>query len=180
MASSTPASYESSRVSQPTANDRTPLLGSPNSRLGLSQRPSRPSDGDGEPPDDKDPAADTSSIALVLENRGSVARDHLASERTFLAYVRTSLAVAAAGVALVQLFHISDAGQEGIWSYARPLAAATIILSLYVLGLGVSRYFTVQASLVNGKFPTTRFRLGALGVAAGALMLWVFVVMLGA
>jgi hypothetical protein len=36
--------------------------------------------------------------ALVLENSGSVARDHLASERTFLAYVRTSLAIAATGV----------------------------------------------------------------------------------
>lgn len=36
--------------------------------------------------------------SLTLENTGSVARDHLASERTFLAYVRTSLTVASAGV----------------------------------------------------------------------------------
>ena len=35
---------------------------------------------------------------LVLENAGSVARDHLAVERTFLAYVRTSLTIATAGV----------------------------------------------------------------------------------
>lgn len=35
---------------------------------------------------------------VVLENSGSVARDHLASERTFLAYVRTSLAIASSGV----------------------------------------------------------------------------------
>lgn len=34
----------------------------------------------------------------LLENSNSVARDHLASERTFLAYVRTSLAVVSAGV----------------------------------------------------------------------------------
>ena len=38
------------------------------------------------------------SPSLVLENSGSVARDHLAAERTFLAYVRTSLGCAAAGV----------------------------------------------------------------------------------
>ena len=38
------------------------------------------------------------SPTLVLENSGSVARDHLASERTFLAYVRTSLAIASTGV----------------------------------------------------------------------------------
>jgi hypothetical protein len=38
------------------------------------------------------------SVSLTLQNTGSVARDHLASERTFLAYVRTSLAFASAGV----------------------------------------------------------------------------------
>lgn len=38
------------------------------------------------------------NATVVLENSGSVARDHLASERTFLAYVRTSLAIASSGV----------------------------------------------------------------------------------
>lgn len=37
---------------------------------------------------------------LVLENTGNVARDHLASERTFLAYVRTSLVIASTGVGM--------------------------------------------------------------------------------
>lgn len=36
--------------------------------------------------------------SLTLQNSGSVARDHLASERTFLAYVRTSLTIASMGV----------------------------------------------------------------------------------
>lgn len=36
--------------------------------------------------------------SLILQNKGNVARDHLASERTYLAYVRTSLACASAGV----------------------------------------------------------------------------------
>jgi Domain of unknown function (DUF202) len=40
----------------------------------------------------------TPVISLTLQNSGSVARDHLASERTFLAYMRTSLALASAGV----------------------------------------------------------------------------------
>lgn len=35
---------------------------------------------------------------LILLNSGSVARDHLASERTFLAYVRTSLTLVTMGV----------------------------------------------------------------------------------
>jgi len=37
-------------------------------------------------------------VSLRLENSGSVARDHLASERTFLAYMRTSLAITSSGV----------------------------------------------------------------------------------
>jgi putative lipase involved disintegration of autophagic bodies len=39
-----------------------------------------------------------SKVSLKLQNSGSVARDHLASERTFLAYVRTSLGIVTAGV----------------------------------------------------------------------------------
>lgn len=39
-----------------------------------------------------------SSVSLTLENSGSVVRDHLASERTFLAYLRTSLGLASSGV----------------------------------------------------------------------------------
>jgi hypothetical protein len=37
-------------------------------------------------------------MSLVLKNTGSVARDHLASERTFLAWMRTSVSLAMAGV----------------------------------------------------------------------------------
>lgn len=37
-------------------------------------------------------------VSLTLQNSGAVARDHLALERTFLAYTRTSLALASAGV----------------------------------------------------------------------------------
>jgi hypothetical protein len=45
------------------------------------------------------------AINLTLVNRGSVARDHLASERTFLAYVRTSLGLSSAGVGRYLSFH---------------------------------------------------------------------------
>ena len=47
-------------------------------------------------------------LSLTLQNTGSVARDHLASERTFLAYVRTSLAFASAGVGASSLSRSSN------------------------------------------------------------------------
>lgn len=45
--------------------------------------------------------------SISLENTGSVARDHLALERTFLAWLRTSLAFASIGVAITQLFRLN-------------------------------------------------------------------------
>merc|ERR1712129_322466 len=40
---------------------------------------------------------------IKIPNTGSVARDHMANERTFLAWVRTSLALCGAGIALEAL-----------------------------------------------------------------------------
>ncbi|KAJ7496309.1 hypothetical protein B0H11DRAFT_2000555 [Mycena galericulata] len=121
------------------------------------------------------------NISLTLENAGSVARDHLASERTFLAYVRTSLTIASAGVALAQLLTISDRLKTQILApikpfemYARPLAAASIVLGFYVLVVGVSRYFAIQAALTQGLFPATRFRIGFIALALAGIVTVVF------
>ncbi|SCV73701.1 BQ2448_6131 [Microbotryum intermedium] len=55
--------------------------------------------------------ASTSSswrLTHMLENKGSVARDHLANERTFLAWLRTSLSLASIGIAITQLFRLAS------------------------------------------------------------------------
>ncbi|KAE8353652.1 hypothetical protein BDV28DRAFT_132772 [Aspergillus coremiiformis] len=50
--------------------------------------------------------------SLELENKGSVARDHLALERTFLAWLRTSLAFASIGIAITQLFRLNSPSES--------------------------------------------------------------------
>ncbi|KAI0262430.1 hypothetical protein BC834DRAFT_828832 [Gloeopeniophorella convolvens] len=121
------------------------------------------------------------SFSLTLQNTGSVARDHLASERTFLAYVRTSLAFASAGVALVQLLRVSasadprsEAGTPAVARYARPLGATLIAFGMAVLALGTFRYFAIQRALPQGLFPAARVSVLVQAVSLAVLVGVVF------
>jgi uncharacterized membrane protein YidH (DUF202 family) len=65
--------------------------------------------------------------SVTLENKGAVARDHLALERTFLAWLRTSLAFASIGIAVTQLFRLNTTLQNR--SEAVRMAARSLPLS---------------------------------------------------
>ncbi|KZO96963.1 hypothetical protein CALVIDRAFT_536884 [Calocera viscosa TUFC12733] len=100
---------------------------------------------------------------MTLKNTGSVARDHLALERTWLAWTRTSLSIASTGVALVQLFALSAQSSSdanpvsvSIMRVAKPLGAITIAFALVVLIIGSTRYFQVQYALTQQYFPPAR------------------------
>ncbi|PPR00465.1 hypothetical protein CVT24_004526 [Panaeolus cyanescens] len=107
------------------------------------------------------------NASLRLENSGSVARDHLASERTFLAYMRTSLAIASSGVALVQLFATSSISSD-----------ATSRLAHFIRPLGVVRYFAVQQALLKGQFPAARIATGFIAFTISVLVTITFGIML--
>ncbi|KAF9485895.1 hypothetical protein BDN70DRAFT_795061, partial [Pholiota conissans] len=136
--------------------------------------------------------------SLRLENNGSVARDHSASERTLLACMRTSLAIAASGVgvclpyaviylyfyhwsilALVQLFSTApEKSVHRLHQYIQLLGVSVIVISLIVLFIGASHttYFTIQSALVQGYFPVARLTTGFIAVLLTALVTMTFAV----
>ncbi|QRV77552.1 hypothetical protein RhiJN_05567 [Ceratobasidium sp. AG-Ba] len=123
---------------------------------------------------------------MVLENSGSVARDHLANERTWLAYVRTSLTIASTGVALVQLFTISAQQVNDpillsgkLQRFARPLGAVIVVIGLVVLALGVNRYFRIQHALTVNQFPPARKTVAFISTVLAAIVAIVFGVLVG-
>ncbi|CAG8491439.1 4473_t:CDS:2, partial [Scutellospora calospora] len=87
--------------------------------------------------------------SLVLENTASVARDHLANERTFLAWLRTSLSFISIGVGVTDPTHRDDKVGKG-------LGIAFIILGIIFLGFGLLRYFNSQYLMTKGHFPASR------------------------
>ncbi|KAL8720557.1 MAG: hypothetical protein Q9225_002603 [Loekoesia sp. 1 TL-2023] len=95
--------------------------------------------------------------SVELDNKGSVARDHLALERTFLAWLRTSLAFASIGIAITQLFRLNTtiSEREGLSpadpgntyhlrQVGKPLGATFLGIAIIMLLVGARRYFESQ------------------------------------
>ena len=123
----------------------------------------------------RSPFSVLNNVSLSLENTGSVARDHLANERTYLAWLRTSLSFASIGVAVAQLFSLNQAigggggtsnGSEMLRRFGQPLGATFIGVAIIVLLLGVKRYFSAQSWMTHGKFPASRGSVGLLSAIA--------------
>ncbi|CAG8958404.1 hypothetical protein HYFRA_00011081 [Hymenoscyphus fraxineus] len=97
-------------------------------------------------------------------------RDHLALERTFLGYLRTSLALSMMGVLVAQLFrleHIPEPTNHfGFYVLGKPLACICQGAAIYSLSIGCFRTWRSQNAIVRGKAISGGFEivLLALGI----------------
>ncbi|KAI8379427.1 uncharacterized protein BYT42DRAFT_496119 [Radiomyces spectabilis] len=81
-----------------------------------------------------------------------------ANERTFLAWMRTSLSTISVGVAITQLFRLdkSVAHDPNVVTWGRPTGMVFIILGIAFLAFAFLRFFHAQVAMMNGYFPASR------------------------
>lgn len=127
--------------------------------------------------------------SMELENKGAVARDHLALERTFLAWLRTSLSFASIGIAITQLFRLNttiassdpaliNSPQARLRHAGKPLGATFIAISILILFIGFHRFFESQHYVIRGKFPASRGSILIVATVAGGLIVVSLVIVL--
>ena len=102
-------------------------------------------------------------------------------ERTFLAWLRTSLAFASIGIAITQLFRLnttigsgggdSDGRLTTLRRVGKPLGATFLAISILVLFLGYNRYNSSQRWILRGKFPASRGTIIMVSMATFTLMI---------
>ncbi|KAG9532936.1 hypothetical protein KCU93_g588, partial [Aureobasidium melanogenum] len=84
-------------------------------------------------------------------------RDHLANERTFLAYQRTSLALSMLGIVTAQLFSLQRSPNPendpvfGYHALGKPLAGLFQSAAIVVILIGGHRFWRQQMNMARGK-----------------------------
>ena len=121
----------------------------------------------------------------VFKNTGSTARDHLASERTFLAWLRTGLGFIALGIAverfnqldLAEIIPIKNRSREGRKSDEQHkthndrsdvLVAALLGSGFGSIMYGTTRYFSNMRLLEQGLFKPAYHGAAFLGIGVAA------------
>ncbi|KAF7195206.1 hypothetical protein HII31_03412 [Pseudocercospora fuligena] len=81
-------------------------------------------------------------------------RDHLANERTFLGYLRTSVPLSMLGTITAQLYRLQHSPTPnpvfGYFVLSKPISGILQCLALAMVLLGAIRYFRQQAAMARG------------------------------
>ncbi|KAJ9144315.1 hypothetical protein NKR19_g6523 [Coniochaeta hoffmannii] len=135
--------------------------------------------------------------APVYQNTGSVARDHLASERTFLAWVRTGMGFVALGIAIDRFSRLDleeivraahrnpdrnaerETGRDKAEDTDGKADSRFLVGCLMALGsgsifYGTTNYFSTMKALEKGRFSPSYHGAAVLGAAVAGLVAGVY------
>ncbi|KAL1976550.1 hypothetical protein VTN31DRAFT_2832 [Thermomyces dupontii] len=107
------------------------------------------------------------NVALTVPQQRN--RDYFALERTFLAYIRTSVAFSMQGVLIAQLFHLYSPESDRRatrFTYATvgvPLSVTFQSCAIVVAILGAARFWRQQMAIARGKVFAGGWELNAIG-----------------
>ncbi|KAG4439824.1 hypothetical protein IFR05_004673 [Cadophora sp. M221] len=115
-------------------------------------------------------------VSTPISNTGSVARDHLANERTFLSWTRTGLGFVALGVALAKLDALEalspslrlNPSSQSQGDMKIP-SAALVGSGTGCLSYGTIRYFRSLKLLQRGLFRPNVAGIGLVALTSGAV-----------
>ena len=99
------------------------------------------------------------AATTVVDNSGSIARDVLAAERTFLAWSRTGLGFVGAGSAMLAAYHRyqhnneEDGDQFYQQKHIYPASALLVANGAFLLVFATRRYLRTIHWLMQDKFP---------------------------
>ncbi|KAB8238570.1 hypothetical protein BDV23DRAFT_14652 [Aspergillus alliaceus] len=108
----------------------------------------------------------TRNVVLRVPQKSN--RDHFALERTFLAYIRTSVVIAMQGVLIAQLFRLqqqnSPADKLTYYEIAIPLSVACHCTAIVVAIIGASRFWKQQNAVALGTIYAGGWELNCIGL----------------
>ncbi|KAM3420350.1 hypothetical protein BST61_g3631 [Cercospora zeina] len=106
-------------------------------------------------------------------------RDHLANERTFLGYLRTSVSLSMMGIVVAQLWRWQHAPHPdptfGYFVLSIPVALVFQFAAMIVIIMGAVRYWRQQEAMaVYGKVVSGGWELGIIGVGSMLILATLF------
>lgn len=104
----------------------------------------------------------------------------MANERTYLAWLKTSLVFVSVGIALAQFNRFVEGnshiiisglkilleGNPALMKAGKPYGSVCVILGIIILLLGTFRFYYVQAALLEKKFPVANYSTLFMALAA--------------
>ncbi|KAJ6011654.1 hypothetical protein N7451_003066 [Penicillium sp. IBT 35674x] len=120
----------------------------------------------------------THNVTLTVPRKSN--RDHYALERTFLAYIRTSVVIAMQGVVIAQLFRLqrapSDEDRLRFYQVGIPLAVSCHGVAVLVALIGAFRFWRQQNAISLGKIHAGGWELNSVGILLFAIILVTLVI----